>query len=54
MTRNKISVRVAEKEATASPIDQFTMAIEKNPSGGGVLKLTWENTQYSVAFTVAK
>jgi hypothetical protein len=43
-----------KKEATAGPVDQFTMAIEKNPSDGGVLKLTWENTQYSVAFTVAK
>jgi hypothetical protein len=35
-------------------VDQFTMAIEKNPSGGGVIKLMWENTQYSVAFTVKK
>jgi hypothetical protein len=25
------------------------MAIDKNPAGGGTLKLTWENTQYSVA-----
>jgi hypothetical protein len=43
-----------KKEATPSAVDQFTMAIEKNPSGGGVLKLSWENTQYSVAFTVTK
>ena len=30
------------------------MAIEKNPSGGGTLKLKWEKTEYSVAFTVQK
>jgi hypothetical protein len=43
-----------KKEATANTVDQFTMAIEKNPSGGGTLKLMWENTQYSVAFSVKK
>ncbi len=36
------------------PVDQFTMAIEKNPAGGGVLKLMWESTQFSVPFTVGK
>ncbi len=36
------------------PVDQFTMAIAKNPSGGGVIKLMWESTQYSVPFTVQK
>ena len=47
--------RVAlKKEATANAVDQFTMAIEKNSTGGGTLKLMWENTQYSVAFTVKK
>ena len=43
-----------KKEALEKPLDQFTMAVEKNPSGGGVLKLSWENTQYSVPFTVQK
>ncbi len=43
-----------KKEATEAPVDQFTMAVSKNPSGGGVIKLMWENTQYSVAFTVPK
>ncbi len=36
------------------PVDQFTMAIDKNPSGGGTLKLTWEETGYSVNFSVKK
>ncbi|HTV40829.1 MAG TPA: DUF2911 domain-containing protein [Candidatus Sulfotelmatobacter sp.] len=33
------------------PVDQFTMAISKE-SSGGTLKLSWENTQFSVPFTV--
>jgi hypothetical protein len=42
------------KGATASPVDQFTMKVEKNPSGGGLIKMSWENTEYSVPFTVKK
>jgi hypothetical protein len=41
-----------KKEALEAPVDQFTMAIDKNPSGGGILKLMWENTQYSAPFTL--
>jgi hypothetical protein len=43
-----------KKDAVDAPVDQFTMAVEKNPSGGGLLKMTWENTQYSAPFTVQK
>jgi len=43
-----------KKETLDKPVDQFTMAVAKDASGGGVLKLTWETTQYSVAFTVPK
>jgi hypothetical protein len=43
-----------KKDAVETAVDEFTMAVDKNPSGGGVLKMTWENTQYSVAFTIAK
>ena len=42
------------KESLDKPVDQFTMAVAKNPAGGGVLKLSWESTQFSVPFTVAK
>jgi hypothetical protein len=35
-------------------VDQFTMSVSKAPEGGGVLKMMWEKTQYSVAFTVQK
>jgi hypothetical protein len=43
-----------KKDALDKPVDQFTMVIEKNPSGGGLLKLMWESTQFSVPFTVKK
>jgi hypothetical protein len=32
-----------------SPVDQLTLALEKVPEGGAVLKISWETTQYSVA-----
>jgi hypothetical protein len=36
-------------------VDQFTMSIEKDPdvTGGGLIKLKWEKTQFAVAFTIA-
>jgi len=43
-----------KKEALEKPVDQFTMSVGKNPSGGGLIKLMWEDTQYSVAFTGVK
>jgi hypothetical protein len=43
-----------KKEAIDHTVDQFTMAVESNPSGGGVIKMSWEKTQYSVPFTVKK
>jgi hypothetical protein len=42
------------KSTFDKPVDQFTITIEKNPSGGGTLKLTWEETGYSVNFSVKK
>jgi len=36
-------------------VDQLTIAIAKDAAtGGGVLKISWEKTAYSVPFTVAK
>ncbi|HEV2436740.1 MAG TPA: DUF2911 domain-containing protein [Verrucomicrobiae bacterium] len=43
-----------KKETMDKPVDQFTMAVAKNPTGGGVLKLMWENSEFSVPFTVEK
>lgn len=43
-----------KKEPMEKANDQFTMAVSKNAAGGGVIKLMWENTQFSVPFTVKK
>ena len=40
-----------KKETLPSAVDEFTMAIDKGASGG-VLKMMWETTGYSVAFTI--
>lgn len=40
-----------KKDAVESVVDQLTLAVENDPAGGGVLKITWENTQFSVHFT---
>jgi hypothetical protein len=42
------------KTALDTPVDQLTISVSKNSSGGGVLKMSWENTQYSAPFTVQK
>ena len=43
-----------KKDATEKTVDQFTISVSKNSAGGGLIKLLWENTQYSVAFAGQK
>jgi len=43
-----------KKDALEKPLDQLAVAVSKNPSGGGMIKIMWEDTQYSVPFTVQK
>ncbi len=43
-----------KKDSAPAPVHQFTMSVGKNPAGGGVLKLLWEDTQYSLNFSVQK
>jgi hypothetical protein len=43
-----------KRDTVEQPVDQFTIAVERNPAGGGILKMMWENTQYSIPFTVQK
>ena len=44
-----------KKDPLEKTVDQFTIVIEADPATGGeVLKLQWENTQYSVPFSVKK
>ena len=41
-----------KKEELDKNVDQFTMAVEKGSSGGGVIKMSWEKIEYSMPFTV--
>ncbi len=43
-----------KKDVLDKTVDQFTITVEKNPSGGGALKMMWESAQFSVPFTVKK
>lgn len=42
------------RESLPETVEQFTMRVERAPNGGGVIKLAWEDTQYSVPFTNAQ
>jgi hypothetical protein len=42
------------RETLSQPVEQFTMRVERNPAGGGFIRMMWENVQYSVAYTVKK
>ena len=47
--------RVDLKKTTLDKdVDQFVMAIEPTTGGGGELTMKWEDTQYSIPFTVKK
>tara|TARA_R110002167_G_scaffold183514_2_gene383954 strand:+ start:207 stop:770 length:564 start_codon:yes stop_codon:yes gene_type:complete len=47
-------VRVDVEKSSLDPrVDQLTLALKPEGSSGGVLTISWENTQYSVAFTNA-
>jgi hypothetical protein len=43
-----------KKETMETQLDQLAMAIERNPAGGGILRIKWEGTQFSLPFTVKK
>jgi hypothetical protein len=38
--------------ALASPVEQFTIAVDPSGSTGGTLRFQWEGTEYSIPFTV--
>ena len=42
-----------KKETLEKPVDQFTIALDKT-AGDGVLKVMWENTEYSAPIAVKK
>jgi len=43
-----------KKDTLDKQIDQLTIAVENVPAGGGVIKIMWETTQFSLPFTVKK
>jgi hypothetical protein len=43
-----------KKDALEKPADQLAVSISKNEGGGGLLKISWENTRYSVPFNTQK
>jgi hypothetical protein len=42
------------REPLETPNDQLAMAVVRNPSGGGIIRVMWEGAQYSVPFTIKK
>jgi hypothetical protein len=43
------------KKPLDQSVDQLTIAVENDPvSGGGVIKIQWEQTEFDAPFTVAK
>jgi hypothetical protein len=47
----KVDLTKAKPDGAA---DQFTITLDKNPAGGGTIKLIWEDAAYSVNFSVKK
>lgn len=43
-----------QKSALETHVEQLTLALEKDQAGGGVLKISWEKTQFSVALATVK
>ncbi|PTX91172.1 DUF2911 domain-containing protein [Opitutus sp. ER46] len=43
-----------QRQELATPVDQFTIAIDNGSTAGGVLSFSWEKVQYSVPFRVRK
>ena len=42
-----------KRESLSKPVDQLTIALDKDSAGGGVLRILWETTQFSVPLKVA-
>ncbi len=52
--KNDVARIDLKKDALEKSVDQFTMSVGKGATGGGIIKLSWENIQYSATFTVQK
>jgi hypothetical protein len=49
-------IDLRKEPAPEKQVDQFTMSIEPDAAntGGGLIKMVWENTAYAMPFTVVK
>jgi hypothetical protein len=43
-----------KRETVDERVDQLTMALERVESGGGLIRITWENLTFSAPFAVGK
>jgi hypothetical protein len=43
-----------KKDTLTQTVDRLIIAMQMTPGGGGVLKVAWEDTQYSIPFVVKK
>jgi hypothetical protein len=41
-----------KKTATSAPVEQLTISVDKNPAGGGLLRIAWENTALTAPISV--
>jgi hypothetical protein len=41
-----------KKTATSAPVEQLTISVDKNPAGGGLLRIAWENRALTAPITV--
>lgn len=54
-TKHDVASIDLTKSALAEPVHQLTIAIGKDAAtGGGVLRIEWENTEFSAPFTLQK
>ena len=54
-TANDIARFDVKKDTVPTAVEQLTLAVKSDAAtGGGVLSITWDTTQFSLPFTVAK
>jgi hypothetical protein len=50
--KNDIARVDLKRESLSDAVEQLTIAVENDPPEGGLIKIMWENTQFSVPFKV--
>jgi Protein of unknown function (DUF2911) len=52
--KNDLARVDVKKETLDKPNEQLQIAVDRNPSGGGVIKIMWEGSQFTAPFAVKK